>query len=512
MKQHRSFVLIILGAMASLGLTIILNQSSIFNHEVAALELNITTVIDQAVIKKDLSTHTVFKVAVDDELVGYIHDYNKVQALLNSVYKNEYSENFPNSSVVFGKRITVAPEPSFLYYEDKDDELVAYLADVNDYMITTNAIDFSDENGTYATIYVQDESIYNEALMDYLGLFVGSDLELLRTGGSHESLNEYGSQNVDIDIVQDITMRKAYAYVDEIMTRYDQVFYYLKYGTESEIEYTQVQPYESIYALASRYGLDSERLRILNSETIKNVDQSLVPGTDLIVTWLNSPIDVVVQKETLTNEIVYPDSPIYVEDETVRVGESIVQQEAMDGSRNVLRLENWVNGQVVDAVELSSQTVTMPQQAIIRQGTKVIPGIGTGTWRWPVDVPRISSRVNWDPVHPGYYGHNGTDIQNFYNRYGNIYAVDNGVVEYVGYDSVRGNWCLINHNNGLKSQYNHMNVPPFVTVGQVVEKGDIIGQIGTTGKTTGPHVHLGVWVNGVAGNACDYLNCDGLDW
>ena len=332
MKQHRSFVLIILCAMASLGLTIILNQSSIFNHEVAALELNITTVIDQAVIKKDLSTHTVFKVAVDDELVGYIHDYNKVQALLNSVYKNEYSENFPNSSVVFGKRITVAPEPSFLYYEDKDDELVAYLADVNDYMITTNAIDFSDENGTYATIYVQDESIYNEALMDYLGLFVGSDLELLRTGGSHESLNEYGSQNVDIDIVQDITMRKAYAYVDEIMTRYDQVFYYLKYGTESEIEYTQVQPYESIYALASRYGLDSERLRILNSETIKNVDQSLVPGTDLIVTWLNSPIDVVVQKETLTNEIVYPDSPIYVEDETVRVGESIVQQEAMDGS------------------------------------------------------------------------------------------------------------------------------------------------------------------------------------
>ena len=512
MDQRRSLIYIIVSAVFAVGLTVFLNRSMIFNHDVDALELSTATSMDQMVIKKDLTAHTVYKVAVDNELVGYINDARKIDALLESVYNERYATDYPGMKLEFGQHVTIAPEPSFLYYEDKDDAIIEYLKEVDDYMLLATAIDFSDENGTYATIYVQDEALYNEALMDYLSLFVGEDLQTLRTGGVTGSLNEYGRRNVDVDIIQDITMRKAYAYVEDIMTRYDQVFYYLKYGTLSEIQYAKVQPYESIYALASRYSLDSERLRILNSETIKSADQSLVPGTDLVVTPLNSPIDVVVQKESLSNEIVYPDSPIYVEDETVRIGESVVQQEAVDGSRNVLRLENWVNGQVVDATEISSQMVTMPQQAIIRQGTKVIPGIGTGSLRWPVDIPRITSRVNWDPVHPGYSGHNGTDIQNFYERYGNVYAVDNGVVERVGYDGVRGNWCLVNHNNGMKSQYNHMNVRPYVVVGQVVEKGDIIGQIGQTGYASGPHVHLGIWINDVASNACDYLDCTNLDW
>lgn len=510
----KSSLIISACAMAALALTIGINTFNVKYNAVYAYDLNTQSIIEQSVTSRQESTQVVYKVVVDNQLVGYLQSLDQSNALLKEIYNQRYSESFPNKSLYFGNRIQIIEEPSFLNYENKDQEIVEYLKSIDDYMIETNAIHFSDDNGTYATIYVNDYATYEQAFLDYLAIFVGSeDLNILRHGGSSSTLTSYGSRNVSIDIAQTITTEKTYAYSEDIFLRYDQVLYYLKYGTLSELEYTEVQPYESIYALAARYGLDSERLRIINSETLKSVDQALAPGTTLCVTWLESPIDVIVEKETLSKEIVYPDSPIYVEDETMRLGEQEIQQEAVDGSRNVLRSEQWINGQVVGATEISSQITTLPQQAIIRQGSKVIPGIGTGIWRWPVDVPRISSRVSWDPVHPGYAGHNGTDIQNFYNRYGNIYAVDNGVVEIVDYDSIRGNWVLINHNNGVKSQYNHMNTVPYVKEGDVVEKGDIIGQIGTTGVTTGPHVHLGVWVDNVAQNACDgWLDCDGLDW
>ena len=80
-----------------------------------------------------------------------------------------------------------------------------------------------------------------------------------------------------------------------------------------------------------------------------------------------------------------------------------------------------------------------------------IPGVGTGTFRWPVDNPTVTCQ--WGC----YYGHRGTDIANAYDRYGNLYAADRGVIEVVGYNSVNGNYVIINHNNGYESYYGHMS-------------------------------------------------------
>lgn len=498
----------------ALAITVAVNWQNWFQPQpLSAGQFNVNSLVAQQVVGQRKSAASNYKVLIDGELVGYLSSMDPANALLDEIYQQRYAQDFPDSEIVYGNRISITDEPSFLIYENKDTEIMEQIRAVDEYMLSTTAIDFSDANGTYATIYVSNTTMYEQALYDYLALFVGDeDLQVISHGGTTAALSEYGQRDISVEIEQDISLRPSYATADEIFTRYDQVYYYLKYGTLSELEYTEVQPYESIYALASRYGLDAERLRIINAETIRDVDQVLPVGTTLCVTWLQSPIDVTVIKETLNEEIVYPDAPIYVEDETIRIGESVVQQEAVDGSRNVLRRETWVNGMVASAEEVSSQMIILPQQAIIRQGSREIPSVGTGQLRWPVDVPRITSRVAWDPNVPGYTGHNGTDIQNYYDRYGPIYAVDNGVVEFVGYDSIRGNWCLINHNNGMKSQYNHMNTIPYVQVGDVVQKGDVIGQIGTTGKTTGPHVHLGIWINDVAGNACDFLDCTGLDW
>ena len=81
----------------------------------------------------------------------------------------------------------------------------------------------------------------------------------------------------------------------------------------------------------------------------------------------------------------------------------------------------------------------------------------------------------------------------------------------VGYDGIGGNWVIINHNNGLKSYYGHFNVPAFVEVGETVERGQIIGQIGRTGLATGPHVHWEIRdENNNRLNVCDFMDCDSI--
>ena len=139
----------------------------------------------------------------------------------------------------------------------------------------------------------------------------------------------------------------------------------------------------------------------------------------------------------------------------------------------------------IPAVRLVSIITRQPVREETRVGTKVIPGYGTGTFRWPVDNPSITCR--WGC----YSGHQAIDIKNSYNRYGNLYAADRGTIAETGYTSINGYYQIIDHNNGYKTYYGHMNRPAFFKVGQNVEKGEIIGQIGMTGRdATGPHVHF----------------------
>ena len=116
----------------------------------------------------------------------------------------------------------------------------------------------------------------------------------------------------------------------------------------------------------------------------------------------------------------------------------------------------------------------------------VIPSVGSGKFRYPTDNARVS--CGWYC----YAGHRALDIVNTYNRYGNVRAADRGTIIQTGYGPVTGHYVIINHNNGFWTYYGHMNKPCFYKAGYVVAKGEIIGQIGTTGRSTGPHIHFEV--------------------
>lgn len=86
-----------------------------------------------------------------------------------------------------------------------------------------------------------------------------------------------------------------------------------------------------------------------------------------------------------------------------------------------------------------------------------------------------------------------------------IYAAAAGTVVIAGYSYSAGYWVVINHGNGLVTKYMHMYQSPMVRAGSHVAKGQQIGGVGTTGQSTGNHLHFQVELNGVPVNPSNYM-------
>jgi murein DD-endopeptidase MepM/ murein hydrolase activator NlpD len=107
-----------------------------------------------------------------------------------------------------------------------------------------------------------------------------------------------------------------------------------------------------------------------------------------------------------------------------------------------------------------------------------------------------------DPINRTIRMHNGIDIN---NRIGTpVYASANGIVVFTGVESGYGNMVTINHGYGITTNYAHLN-DILVREGDEVKRGDKIGTIGVTGRTTGPHLHYEVRINGVPMDPKTYI-------
>ena len=124
---------------------------------------------------------------------------------------------------------------------------------------------------------------------------------------------------------------------------------------------------------------------------------------------------------------------------------------------------------------------------------------------WPTDSGEISSRYGYryDPFGYGGDFHPGIDIA---ANYGDpVYASAAGDVEQAGWNGGYGRYIKISHGNGYETAYGHMS-SLAVSSGESVKKGDIIGYVGSSGYSTGPHLHFEVLLNGQTVNPLKILN------
>lgn len=131
----------------------------------------------------------------------------------------------------------------------------------------------------------------------------------------------------------------------------------------------------------------------------------------------------------------------------------------------------------------------------------------SGAWYWPLPgIYKLSSLFGTrkDPFTGKPSNHTGTDIPASSGT--KICAAQGGIVTTVGTNKRHsyGYYCIISHGNGVSTLYAHMKSVPIVKEGQTVKKAQVIGYVGSTGRSTGPHLHFEFRVNGVRDDALYY--------
>lgn len=123
------------------------------------------------------------------------------------------------------------------------------------------------------------------------------------------------------------------------------------------------------------------------------------------------------------------------------------------------------------------------------------------------DLTRVASGYGWriDPVYHTKRFHHGMDFTAPTGT--EVYATGNGTISFVGWKQGYGNTVMVDHGFGYETLYAHL-YKGLVRVGQKVKRGDIIALVGNTGKSTGPHLHYEVHLQGKAVDPRNYYFYD----
>lgn len=258
-------------------------------------------------------------------------------------------------------------------------------------------------------------------------------------------------------------------------------------SVKTEIELYTAQEGDSIGSLAQKYNVSSFTIAQANGLAW---DAQLKVGQELKIPPVSGILHTVVKGDTVstiaskysvTKEVVLYQNGMLPEDTLVVGAELIVPNGVMPAP---VRDTNTSTGRANDT---SWQPSASQLPSIDAAGTLVKP----------------SNSCRYTQYY--HYGHYAIDCAAPIGT--PLYAADGGTVSKVStgtWGGGYGNHVIIDHGNGMKTLYGHMNVV-YVTEGQYVGRGDNIGTMGSTGRSTGPHVHFEVIKNGVKQNPLDYF-------
>ncbi|MBL0701683.1 MAG: peptidoglycan DD-metalloendopeptidase family protein, partial [Spiroplasma sp.] len=316
-----------------------------------------------------------------------------------------------------------------------------------------------------------------------------------------------GSQYLyDFSIENDITISKTWMNRDLIIrTPEDLLFKILHPNQDVEVEVITNE--NSLNDIRKSSKLEENDLLLNNYDMVEN--SLTYNGQTIIINEIDALIDVAfyysqVKREPLKYQTRYERT------DDLRVGQSQVKRAGKNGVQDVTYITKYVNGKEVSVKAKSYDIIEQSYDKIILEGQKVISGYGTGKLGWPSSSYNITNGYGgYDAT--GWYGHYAIDIAAWYGA--PIYAADNGVVSFSGWDYTGGGWAVrINHRNSMETGYYHMMQHPHVSHGQTIQKGDVIGYEGATGIAFGSHLHYEVKINGVRVNPLYYYWAFELKW
>ena len=265
----------------------------------------------------------------------------------------------------------------------------------------------------------------------------------------------------------------------------------------------EIQKGDTFMQIAYDNGMSMDELEALNPDTDINriyIGQLLNVKEEIPFLSVKT-----VDNVTYTEEIACP--VVEVEDDSMYQGESRVIDAGVPGEQVVNANVSYLNGVEQERTVLSTQVTREATDKVVAVGTKVRPSwYPTGSYIWPL-YGNITSYFGYRSIFGSYSYHDALDIAASYGT--TIKASDGGTVVWAGTGTggywSYGKYVVIDHGNGMRTLYAHCS-SLLVSAGDHVYQGQAIAKVGMTGRTTGPHCHFEMQINGTPVNPLSYLN------
>ncbi|MBR7554505.1 peptidoglycan DD-metalloendopeptidase family protein [Allobacillus sp. GCM10007491] len=466
-----------------------------------------------------------------DEIYHVYYGENHIGSVEDPDEIDEYIEEQKNAAQARHNDIELVTGEEINYVRE-----LVFNSDVESEKVMTNL----DENLTFATEavellvndqsigYVKDIEMANKALNGVINESLPKDLQSnsftfikqkenklilpkpMLEDMTKEEIEQSNEEEKTIVLPKTVTVKQDSAEIDVSFTENVVV-------TKDRVNPTKLLEVEQLTKLIKRGISIAKEKPVENESDIETIAKTnnlstdelidLNPGLDDVeiiqagetikVTQEKNFIDVVYTVEKTEEESIDYETVTKNSNEIYK-GNEKVKQQGEKGKKVLTFKVTTKNGKVINEEKVIEEVVKEPKDKIILKGTKQISNRGSGQLGWPAVGGRITSKMGprW-----GSY-HKGIDIAGVGNR--TIKSADNGTVVQASWDGAYGNRVVINHNNGFKTTYSHLS-SMSVSPGQTVKKGQSIGQMGTTGRSTGVHLHFEVYRNGALVNPLNYV-------
>ena len=251
--------------------------------------------------------------------------------------------------------------------------------------------------------------------------------------------------------------------------------------------------FETPESVALRFSITKDEVQLLNPELGAIIPQ----GTPVTVPVMTRFLPIIFKRTFTTLSLINYDT-VEIETNELPLGKQKLLQAGEKGERRNTVQATYSDGSEMTRSLLYSSILSEPVPEQIGVGTYTAKPAssatvltGSGRFSWPLDGGRISDHFG------GERQHRGIDLAAPLGT--NIFAADDGVVRVASVGSSYGYYLIIDHQDGTETLYAHCSLL-LATPGQEVKRGQIIALVGSTGHSTGPHLHFEVRVNG--------LNCD----
>ena len=460
----------------------------------------------------------VYLVYLDGEKIGLIENKNELYNLIDKEQehiKTEYGVDrvYPPSGLEATKYTTYSNDLK------SANEIYDEIEKKSTFTILGYTVTIKGEETEAKYINILNKEDLEPALMDAVSAFIDRESLELYINDNQVEIKDTGKKIENVYFDETITIKEKYLSADDnIITNKSDLTKYLLFGTlEKQEEYT-VKRGDTIKAVAFNNKLSTEELLIANPD-LGSVNTLLSPGQVLNI-GLISPLFTIIEESEVIEDVPELYKTVEEEDNTKYASQSYVKREGTDGLARVTEKVQYRNGEIVTLLTKSSETLVAPVDKVVVIGTLISndydtryypPAVSETNWGWPTTNPWvITSEFGWR------WGslHKGIDISG--PGFGSpIYASTDGTVydvitycDDIGYYGSLcgygyGNHVEIKMDNGIQVVYGHMKSNVQVNIGTYVKKGQLLGYMGSSGSSTGTHLHFEIRdIDGVAYDPC----------